>query len=533
MPPPKGPLFLLRLLRIASAIVPLALLALWGWQSWNAAHDQARATARNGVELAREHLHKVIQTQQRVLAHVDDMIAGLSWQEISDSESLQHRLRMLAGTVDALSAISLIDAGGYRRTSALDPTAAANLSDRDYFIALQGFPYPVYVGERSIGRVSGNDIIVVAQRRASREFDGVIVASIHTEALIRFFRGLVRHELTSVALIRPDGRIILRVPEQGAINPTRHTGPMRALPVGDRGAFESVGAADGVARTYAYSRVGDLPLYITYGIAESAIAGRWREQMAPGVAAAVLLSLLSVALTTLLIRQSRAETLIRARLEQDIADRTGELTRALADKDVLLREVHHRVKNNFQVVASLLRIQLRLGTDPWEGLRQSLTRIYSMGLVHQQLYQTPDLSRLDLIAYLRTLVDHLRTAQGGELRDITCEVSGGAVSITLDDAIPVALIVTEALSNAFKHAFPQGRKGHVGIHVAEEGGVLVVRVRDDGVGHAAGKRSETLGLRLIESLAGQLDASYTLESDGGTTFTLRVPRPAATRADAA
>lgn len=530
----RGSLFLLRFLQVGSVVVPLALLSLWGWRSWHSEHEHALRDAQRNAEIAGEHVLKVIQTQERILAHVDDMIAGRSWEEIAASDRLHAWLEALARQVDNISGIWLVDPVGEVRNGSHDlPRRTISFADRDYFIGLQGFDYGLYIGERHAGRVTGSDIFAVAQRRKGIGFNGVIVTSVLTGSLDKFFRGIGEGE-GAVSVIRADGRLLARSPQRDPMTFSPQSGIMRAIAAADGGTFEAAAESDGIERFYAYRRVGGFPLYVTYGVPRSAVTAKWLHDMILNGTAALLLAVFALGLTTVLLRQTRAEAALRERLETEVERRTAELRRAAADKDVLLREVHHRVKNNFQVVASLLRIQLRLGQDPWEGLRQSLTRIHSMGLVHQQLYQTPDLSRLDLPTYLRTLAEHFATAQGAAARNITWDVAGGPLAVTLDEAIPIALIVSEVLSNAFKHAFPSDRGGRVEIEVTPTRDQLTLRVRDNGVGApTAFETGKTLGLRLIAALAGQLDASYAFRFDGGTEFTLLVPAKGAVQSTAA
>jgi PAS domain S-box-containing protein len=187
-------------------------------------------------------------------------------------------------------------------------------------------------------------------------------------------------------------------------------------------------------------------------------------------------------------------------LNNQVRQRTEELQ----EKEMLLKEVHHRVKNNLQVVSSLLSMQRNLVADEAarEAFRQSENRILSMAMIHEFLYQNSNFSELDLIAYLRRVADHL--AASYSLPGVECRVTGTQTILNLEKAIPCGLIVNELVSNCFKHAFPNGRTGAIEVQVNRENGVVTVSVSDNGAGlppdfQIPGQRS--LGLKVVQTLA--------------------------------
>jgi PAS domain S-box-containing protein len=221
---------------------------------------------------------------------------------------------------------------------------------------------------------------------------------------------------------------------------------------------------------------------------------------------------------------------------RDITDRREAEERlrvSLREKEVLLREIHHRVKNNLQVTSSLLKLQSGHIQDPQarEMFAESQGRIRSMALVHEKLYQSRDLSQIDFVDYVRSLAGLLRRSFGGISARIELQVEGDELFLSVDTAVPCGLIVNELLSNCMKHAFPDGRKGRIWVHVTKEDHRFVLSVRDDGVGLAAGldpAHTETLGLQLVGTLAEQLRAELEIAGRDGTEFRIIVPesRPA-------
>ncbi len=218
---------------------------------------------------------------------------------------------------------------------------------------------------------------------------------------------------------------------------------------------------------------------------------------------------------------------------RDISDRKRAEARimdALREKEVLLKEIHHRVKNNMQVISSLLRLQASKYPDPEvrEAFRESQGRIKSMALVHEKLYQTKDLSRIDFADYIKSLASSIFAShQLGER--ISLQLDLEKTFLAINAAVPCGLIVNELVLNALKHAFPNNRAGKITVELREnESGVIRLTVRDDGVGLAEGiepDKSESLGFQIISLLAGQLDGRIDIRREAGTTISLRFETP--------
>jgi PAS domain S-box-containing protein len=214
---------------------------------------------------------------------------------------------------------------------------------------------------------------------------------------------------------------------------------------------------------------------------------------------------------------------------RDITERKAaedRLQASLSEKEVLLREVHHRVKNNMQVISSLLNLQSRRIQDPdvLEMFRESQRRIRSMALIHERLYQSSDLARIEFSQYLRNLATHLFHSYQVSSDRVRLRLDTEEVFLNINTAIPCGLIVNELVSNALKHGFPEGRRGEVAVElhrVAGDG--YVIRVSDDGLGFPPEldyRRTETLGMQIINTLVNQLDAEIELVRDKGTEFVI-------------
>ena len=207
---------------------------------------------------------------------------------------------------------------------------------------------------------------------------------------------------------------------------------------------------------------------------------------------------------------------------------TAKTEASLKEKEVLLREIHHRVKNNMQVISSLLRLQSRNVKDEQqiEMLKESQNRIKAMALIHEKLYRSKDLANIDFNDYIKNLVNDLFISYKVSTGKITMKMNIEAVSFGIDTAIPCGLIVNELVSNSLKYAFPKGKDGEIKISLRtlEEGDIELI-VSDNGVSIPKDldfRNTESLGLRLITNLTEkQLQGKVELNRNKGTEFQIK------------
>jgi two-component sensor histidine kinase len=202
---------------------------------------------------------------------------------------------------------------------------------------------------------------------------------------------------------------------------------------------------------------------------------------------------------------------------------------SLKEKEVLLREIHHRVKNNLQVISGMLELQAALVKDPSArtSLQEGRNRVMTMALIHQKLYQSEDIAQVQMDSYVQSLVADLFSAFSVDEDNVLMKVEAEAVRLNLDTAIPFGLLISELVTNAIKYAFPPGRegkKGEVAVSFRErEDGQYLLTVSDNGIGLPEGfdlATAASLGLKLVHTLVEQLGGEVSLAVTPGTTWTI-------------
>ena len=221
---------------------------------------------------------------------------------------------------------------------------------------------------------------------------------------------------------------------------------------------------------------------------------------------------------------------------RDISDRKEaeeQLQASLEEKDLLLKEVHHRVKNNLQVISSIFSLQSQSLEDEkaLAILEESQNRISSMALIHEKLYQSANLANIDFAEYIRDLIYHLLASYNVNPDWVQTEMEIQSIQLNLDSAIPCGLLINELVSNSLKHGFPNQRRGTIHIFLgfideAEE--TIALKVQDDGVGLPEGfnpRKTTSLGVSLITSLTQQLRGTLNFQNNPGASFEITFPKP--------
>jgi two-component sensor histidine kinase len=219
----------------------------------------------------------------------------------------------------------------------------------------------------------------------------------------------------------------------------------------------------------------------------------------------------------------------KQRLNQQLVEKNTLVTNSLAEKELLLKEIHHRVKNNLEIISGLLYLQSKYVEDEnvLEAIREGQNRVRSMSLIHKNLYQEENLTGISIQAYLDKLVDGLMKSYKVGTNHIDIRKDIARLNLDVDTAIPLALIINELISNALKYAFPGDRPGTMCISLHELDNELVLNVEDDGVGLPEDfniGESHSLGFRLVDMFTQKLEGVLQISGDHGTRVTLRIAK---------
>jgi len=202
-----------------------------------------------------------------------------------------------------------------------------------------------------------------------------------------------------------------------------------------------------------------------------------------------------------------------------------QIRKSLEEKEILLKEIYHRVKNNLQVISSLINLQgqsVKADTQVQGMFLKSRDRIQAMALMHEKLYQSHDLNQIDFVQYIHELMAHLFCSYGISPDDISLKITANDLLLDMNTAVPSGLIINELVSNSLKHAFPEGQKGQITIALfSHENRTFNLIISDDGIGIPKNldiNKVESLGLQLVNTLVSQLGGEMTMKQNHGTTF---------------
>lgn len=218
------------------------------------------------------------------------------------------------------------------------------------------------------------------------------------------------------------------------------------------------------------------------------------------------------------------DTTGRRRAFEQSRERSEDLSASLRERDLLLQEVHHRVKNNLQLISSLINMQARKvqNVDPRQALAECKRRVEAIGLIHEKLYHTHNYAEVPFSDYVRSLAANLMHAADGSAMELIYECD--QISLPVDKAISCGLLLNELITNALKHAYPDGASGKLHIELRKVDGKIRLAVRDSGVGMPEEHRAaSSLGLQLVNMLSDQLNGTLTTEVSSGTEVRVTFP----------
>ena len=528
-------------------LIPPMLYSMWqAFDAWK--EEQQRRT---------ESLGRMIQV---VSAYEDDFFAraedflGRTAQAFVATGTGCAALPSLSEEESFYRAFVLADAEG-RTVCATNPGLQdASIAHRGYFQELQaGAAFAVSGLLRSSIRPDPIIVVAHAVRGKGGTFKGVLAASINLNAFATSFRRLDLPQGTVIHIVDREGQAI-----EGNTFRLAQLPPTTVLSglLADPNRPLEATAQDGLSRSYLADPMAGGRLFVVGGVPQT---GRWnwlQRELVIGIFAPTLMLALAVvaiwiASDYLVIRhiralaaaaraQSRGKTGTRLqiqgaptelhdlaatfnRMADRIQSREDQLKATIEQKEGLLREVHHRVKNNLQIVTSLLNLRARraISDEARNVLSDAQTRIRALALVHRSLYAHDEVRWMEFGGFVGELCAMLEDARDDEANDVRLVVETQSLHVTVDQAVSLTLLLVEAVSNAYRHAFPNGREGQILVRLESVPGRGRFIIADDGIGGSGGGTG--MGLTLIRMFAKQLQGDIEIDNEGGTRFDVTFP----------
>jgi two-component sensor histidine kinase/uncharacterized protein (UPF0333 family) len=469
-----------------------------------------------GVRQNQERLEEQSFSAAQVVATNAYWIAELANQTLErvdvalgpDLAEADEAIRAVLESIPTQAEVYVIDQNARTVYATLDGASSVSVADREYFTALRdGARF--YISPLLTSRIN-NERIFVFSKRLEREdaFAGAIMLSFPESLLGELWATLGLQQGSTISLVRDDGQIMARhPPTDGPLDLSGHRLIQEFYPASDTGTYASPASpVDGIARVVSYRKIPGKPILALASVASDE---RWRDfnkaiWTVILIASPILLALVLGCwwIVWLLLRDRK---------------RSAELQASVDLNTMLFREIHHRVKNNLQSMQALVRMQ----DMPDKVKRDLQSRLAAMGAMHEHIYEHDSYGDIDAHDFVPAVVEQIRAAYGS-----TAEVEYHVhhVVIDRDHATPLALLLSEVITNAFKYAFPDGRPGKIEVLIRNgDDGRAQVIVSDNGVGMDPATSSRSMGMRLVQGTVAQMGGTYEFRNEGGVVFDARLP----------
>ena len=489
---------------LALLFVLVSAVAFITWNSYQDAVERSRARVLTATQVVATHIEWLTAASLLLMDEANHLVGeDVSTVKAHAPEELALHLRHMPRGVS----VSLADPDGHVIFSTAGDKAASGLSEAYGLTAAQlTAERPWYVSAMVKDPGNGERVFLLAQRvERHGDLAGVAIVRIPVEVMAEVWRSLDLGPGSTVGLLRDDGWQVARHPAVDTpVNLANYVLFTEHLPNSATGVYDAVSPVDGERRMVGYRKVPNAPLVVIASISHDVAMQRLRDQMEQ----------LALFLLPVLIGLGMLSVWVIRLLRRDEQMRAS-LAAAVERNNLLMREIHHRTKNNLQSVASLIKLQ-----PISEDAKQAMTaRIAAMSALHEQAYRSDQYSEVNLRDYLLTLVDAIRRTSPDTIR---FETDLDAAAVDRDLAQPLGLIVNEVVSNAVKHAFGTRHAGTIAVSlrmIAPDRAELVIA--DDGAGFTPTGQEAGMGSRLIRAFAQQLGNDYAYDGGNGTRFAIR------------
>jgi len=524
------------LLILVSLTLGVSLSAA-GVSIWLDRGETRRAFEQRQASLAELQENQTIawlRVAELILAQMEQAVAGRNVEQLGSPEA--ERLRAIAAQSADIESLWVVDSDGRSVVNSVGLAERIDISDRDFFIQAMTSP-GTHIAPMILGRRTQNWVVTISRRLEDPDgrARGVIAASIHASSFDRYYQGArINGPLGTHSVLHANGSLIFRSPLPGTEFPVGSFRDTVQRFIGDAGIGTGISSIDGVERLFAWRRFAAYPLMTSSGVAMDDVFAEWRERslVIAGVTACwvILLSLLAA----FALRALRREDALRAQAAEAEAQHRTALEserdaalQARHDKAVLLNELHHRVKNNLQILSSLAMMQKLRAAHLAPEFDSFTARIEAMAKVHQVLSHAQDVGQIEFGAYADALCRDLVRASGRD--EITTLVDGNA-RLSLEIATPLGIILNELLTNILKYSFDGRESGTIRLYIVEGHQVIRIHLADNGIGLTipSPPPRKSLGLLLIEQLSRQIRATIEVQSEAGrgTSWTITLPQAA-------
>ncbi|WP_415182353.1 sensor histidine kinase [Phaeovulum sp.] len=493
-----------KVIRVSGLVLILfvaALVYLLAYGQFTSVRNAAQVQAHRTAHVVATQYSWVLQASAQALRRMEDALRGAPIASGATVRDIGEAVRDLPPDYQ----YSVYDAQGTLAFSSLENPSIIDISDRSYFRKIRN-GMELTISPVVTERLSGEQVIILA-RRLSKDgvFHGAATIAIPAQSLAEMSAAMGVDKGSTLALIATDGMMIARAPPI-APRDLSQSELFLHLKSTSNGWYQARSPVDGTKRMVGYWALDDWPLIAIVGLNEATVFSNFWKQLRAESLIFLPIALSAGFLSIWLLRVLKTDEV-----------RQAELIRANEKSDHLLREIHHRVKNNLQTVISLIRLE----DIPPANKTALMGRINAMTDVHQQMYGSDQFDKVNVQPYLTRLIETISHSYGNKAQ-VMLKIA--AVDLDGDRAMQLGLLTNEIVSNAYKHAFTGRDGGHLAVSFgAIADGMLRLTITDDGPGYDSETTPMNMGTKLISAFTEQLGGTVSADTHGHVAITVDFP----------